>query len=113
MTVALAVALACVAIALCVMQRSEIAYLRGLLAQKHEHQRRIERADAGLPELQPEIQKPDICPPGLQVRLDEAIGAWDSTATQNQKHHDVGQWRREGRSWEWIVDELESEILDG
>lgn len=101
------------AIALIVAQRAELRAVRGQLERQLSHGRRIDRVTSGLPELEAEIKKPDLCPPGLQVRLDEAIGAWGSAAVQEQKRRDVAAWRGEHRSWDWVVAELEKELLDG
>lgn len=103
-------ALAAAASGIVVSQRSYILHLRVLLEQKHEHVRRVERVEAGLPELAVERSKPDICPPGLQARIDEAIEAWEGGHIQDQKHNDMREWRQEGRSWEWIAAELEKDM---
>jgi hypothetical protein len=99
-------------VALVTAQRSEIRFLRAKLSEKVVHERRVERATVGLPEIQPEPSKPDEAPPAIRQRIDDAVGMWGSPHVQNGKLADVGAWRREGRSWEWIATELENELAD-
>lgn len=97
--------------ALCWAQRDEIAFLRTSLTEKRDHAHRVERAQAGLPEIKAELPPHDAPPPGLQARIDQAIGAWGLGATQEQLQNDVRAYRREGREWQWIAEQLESELV--
>lgn len=97
------------AVALCGMQRGEIRYLRGQLELRQQHERRIERVAAGLSEIEVKHEPEDVPPPGIQTRLEEAIGAWSGGATQEQLWSDVRAYRQQKKSWQWIVNELESD----
>lgn len=109
LTGGLAVALV-MALALLWAQRSEIRYLRGMLEAQKDHERRVERTVAGLPEVAQEVKPPDVPREITRTRIEQAIGAWASLETQVQLRSDVAGWRREGRDWEWIADELEKDL---
>lgn len=103
---------AIVALLLCWAQRDEIRYLRTQLEQRRDHERRVERVTNGLHELPYEPPKKVVIPPSMQIRIDEAISAWGSPVTQDQKRADVQAWLQEGRDIQWIVTQLEDELSD-
>lgn len=100
-----------VLVALLWAQRNEILYLRGRLGEKHDHEHRIERTEAGLPELKVDPPHDDTPPPALAAEIEELLGQWESAATQEQLRQDIQAWRRDGQEWDWILDRMRDEVL--
>lgn len=94
-------------------QRNEIFYLRSRLDARWDHEHRIERMEAGLPEVKMPEPRSDTPPPGIAAAIEDVLGAWDSQATMDQKRADIRGWRQDGQPWEWILHELQSEVLGG
>lgn len=101
---------AAVAIAYALAQQGQVRWFRKQLEERQEHRQRIERVEAGLPEIKLPDPVEDRPPPGIQMAIDEAIDAWDSASTQAGKREDVLAWRQEGRDWEWIVQQLRDDL---
>lgn len=92
--------------ALALAYRGENRFLRTQLEQRRDHEQRMERVHVGLPEIKVDPPEADIPPPGVAIAIEDAIGAWDSAETQRQMRTDVTAWRREGKEWGWIVEQL-------
>lgn len=111
MTAVLAFALAVVLGLLLWRQHGEIQWLRAQLAERRDHEHRVERAQAGLPEVKVQPAGSDAPPPGVAVQIEALIGQWDSAVTQDQYRADVGAFRRDGVPWEEIPRRLQ-EVME-
>lgn len=76
---------------------SERDYLRAQLAAALDHNRRIERVEAGRPELPVQIRQPREPMP---VDIAEAIGAWESQETRDKLEADAYRSYEKHGTWD-------------
>ncbi len=85
-----------------VLERDNV-WLREQLAAALDHNRRLERREAGLTELAPQPRKPpEPIPPEVRTMIE----AFDSKATRQSLQRQVMQRRGEGYGWPEIAQEL-------
>lgn len=86
--------------------QAEVAFLRAELSRKHEHERRLERKELGLPELAPERKEPDLPP----IELVELIEGYADERTRSSLRAEVAQMRGQGQSWDVILNKLAEDV---
>lgn len=84
---------------------SERDYLRGELAKALDHNRRLERKEAGLTEKPREPKEPDPVP----EKIRKIVSAFGSTLTQEDQMTRVKRAHADGSSW----DDIEGFLLQG